>query len=128
MKFLHPEGWAQAKGYNNGAIATGDCIFVGGQIGWNKDQVFESDDFVVQVKQALQNIVAIISEAGASPTDIIRLTWFITDKNQYKLRQKDIGKVYREVMGRHFPPMSVVQVVALIEDEAKVEIEATAIV
>jgi enamine deaminase RidA (YjgF/YER057c/UK114 family) len=102
-------------------------VFLGGQIGWNADQVFETDDFVGQVKQALQNVLAILAEAGGGPEHIVRLTWFVTSKKEYLDNLKALGAAYREVMGRNFPTMSVVQVVALIEDAAKVEIEATAV-
>lgn len=126
-QILHPAGWQPAKGYANG-IATegGRLVFLGGQIGWNADQVFETDDFAGQVKQALKNIVAILAEAGGGPEHIVRLTWFVTSKKEYLANLQALGAGYREVMGRNFPTMSVVQVVALIEDAAKVEIEATA--
>ena len=109
-------------------LATGQTVFVGGQIGWNADQVFESDDFVVQVNQALQNIVAILKEANAGPEHIVRLTWYVTDKKEYLARLKEVGAAYREVLGKHFPAMTMVQVAGLVEDEAKVEIEATAVI
>ena len=125
---LQPKGWAPAKGYANGVVATGRQIFVAGQIGWNAGQRFESDDFVAQVEQALRNIVAVLAEAGAGPEHVARLTWFITDKRAYTSRLPEIGQAYRRVMGRNFPAMSVVQVVALIEDRALVEIEATAVI
>ncbi|AZN73454.1 RidA family protein [Georhizobium profundi] len=124
---LHPEGWAPAKGYANGMKATGTMIFVGGQIGWTADQVFETDDFVGQCEQALKNIRAVLEEGGAGPEHLVRLTWFVTDKQQYLAGLKDLGRVYRDVMGRNFPAMTMVQVTALVEDRAKVEIEATAV-
>lgn len=124
---LQPPGWKPAKGYANGMAATGRTVWLGGQIGWNGDQVFETDDFVAQVRQALENIVAILAEAGGRPEHIVRLTWFITDKPAYVSRLPEIGQAYRAVMGKHFPSMSVVQVTALVEDRAKVEIEATAV-
>lgn len=127
IRTLQPQGWKPARGYSNGMVAEGRTVFLGGQIGWNGDQVFESDDFVAQVRQALANIVAILAEAGGGPEHIVRLTWFITDKKAYVSRLPEIGEAYRSVMGRNFPTMSVVQVVALVEDEAKVEIEATAV-
>lgn len=102
-------------------------IFVGGQIGWNKDQVFESDDFVVQTKQALENIVAVLAEAGGRPEHLVRLTWYVTDKREYAARLKEIGEAYRSVIGKHFPTMTLVEVKSLVEDAAKVEIEATAV-
>jgi enamine deaminase RidA (YjgF/YER057c/UK114 family) len=129
MKTLNPRDWAKPKGYANGMAARGTTVFVAGQIGWNGAKgTFESDDFVAQTRQALANIVAVLKEAGAGPEHITRLTWFITDKREYMARQAEIGKAYREVLGRHFPAMAVVQVTALIEDRAKVEIEATAVV
>ncbi len=128
MKFLQPEGWKPARGYSNGIAATGRIIVTGGQIGWNGDQEFETDDFIGQCEQTLQNILDILAEDGAGPEHIVRLTWYITDKRAYVARQKELGQAYRRVMGRHFPAMAVVQVTALIEDRAKVEIEATAIV
>jgi enamine deaminase RidA (YjgF/YER057c/UK114 family) len=125
---LHPHGWKAAKGYSNGVLAEGQTVFVAGQIGWNKDQMFESNDLVGQTRQALSNIVAVLAEGGGKPEHITRMTWFITDKRDYLSRLGEIGEAYRDVMGRHFPAMTMVQVVALIEDEAKVEIEATAVI
>jgi len=128
MQFLHPKGWAPAKGFANGVAATGRQIFVAGQVGWNAEQRFESDDFVAQVEQALANIVAVLAEADARPEHLVRLTWYITDKREYLARLPEVGGVYRRTIGRHFPAMSLVQVAALLEDRAKVEIEATAVV
>ncbi len=128
LKQLHPSHWKKASGYANGILAEGKMIFVGGQVGWNSDQVFESEDFVAQVEQALVNIITILEEAGADAENIARLTWFVVDKQEYLSQLTDIGKVYRRVMGRHFPAMSLVQVAGLVEDGAKVEIEATAVV
>jgi enamine deaminase RidA (YjgF/YER057c/UK114 family) len=127
-RFLHPRGWKAARGYANGVLADGQTIFLGGQIGWNIDHVFETGDFVGQVEQALQNIVTILAEARAGPEHLVRLTWFVTDKSEYLARLPEIGKVYRSVLGRHFPAMSLVVVNALLEDSAKVEIEATAVI
>lgn len=127
-QLLHPSHWKPAIGYANGVLASGQTVFVGGQIGWNADQVFESDDFVVQVNQALQNIVAILKEANAGPEHIVRLTWYVTDKREYLARLKEVGGAYREVLGKHFPAMTMVQVAGLVEDQAKVEIEATAVI
>jgi len=126
-QFLHPRHWKPAKGYANGVAAEGQTIFVAGQIGWNADQRFESRDFVAQIRQALENVVAVVREAGGSPEHITRLTWFIMDKREYVSRLHEIGDTYRSVMGKHFPAMTMVQVTALIEDEAKVEIEASAV-
>jgi enamine deaminase RidA (YjgF/YER057c/UK114 family) len=124
---LHPAGWKAAKGYANGVVATGRSVFLGGQIGWTGAQIFETEDFIGQVRQALANIVEILRVAGGLPEHIVRMTWFITDKAEYLARLDELGEAYRDVMGRHFPAMSVVQVVALMEDAAKVEIEATAV-
>ena len=124
---LHPRHWKAAVGYANGVLASGRTVFVGGQVGWNADQVFESDDFVAQVHQALTNIVDVLQEAGAGPQHLVRLTWYVTDKQEYLARLKEVGSAYREVLGKHFPAMTMVQVADLIEDRARVEIEATAV-
>ena len=128
MTILQPKGWAPAKGYANGIAARGTQIFVGGQIGWNAQQQFESDDFIAQTAQALRNIAAVLAEAGAGPQHMVRMTWYITDRVEYNARLKELGTVYREVMGRNFPAMTCVQVAALVEARAKVEIEVTAVV
>ena len=128
MKVLQPAHWAPAKGYANGIEATGRQIFVAGQIGWNAQQEFESDDFAVQAEQALRNIAAVLAEAGAEPHHVVRMTWYVTDKRAYLAAGKDLGAAYRRVFGRHFPAMTAVQVAALIEDRAQVEIEVTAVV
>lgn len=127
-ELLHPKTWKPALGYSNGVAATGRMVFCGGLIGWNPNQEFESDDFVDQVAQTLRNIVTVLAEAGARPEHIVRLTWYVTDKQEYMNRLKDLGKVYRAIIGRHFPAMALVQVVALVEDRAKVEVEATAVI
>lgn len=127
MKFLQPESWIQPKGYANGIVAEGKLIILGGQIGWNAKQKFESDEFVPQFRQTLENIITLLSEVGAGPEHIVRLTWFITDRDAYLDSQKEMGQAYRNIMGRNFPAMSVVQVVKLIEDRALIEIEATAV-
>lgn len=127
-RILHPAGWKQAKGYANGILAEGRTVWIGGQIGWNAEQRFETDDFVGQFRQTLDNILAVLAEAGGRPEHVVRMTWFIVDKTEYVRRLAEVGEAYRSVMGRHFPAMSVVQVVALVEDRAKVEIEATAVV
>ncbi|WP_118133458.1 RidA family protein [Oceanicella sp. SM1341] len=127
-EFLDPKGWKAAKGYANGMVAEGRFVILGGLIGWNADQEFETDDFVGQVKQALLNIRAVLDEAGAKPEHLVRLTWYITDKREYLSSLREMGAVYREVLGKHFPAMAMVQVVALMEDRAKVEIEATAVI
>lgn len=125
---LQPEGWAKPLGYANGVAATGRTIYVGGQIGWNAQSLFESNDLVAQVKQALQNIVTILAVGDARPEHITSLTWYFVDKREYLDRSKEIGRVYRDIIGRHYPAMAAVQVVALVEDRAKVEIQAIAVV
>ena len=127
MQFLQPKGWTAPKGYSNGVSAKGKIVCVAGQIGWNAEKVFETGCLVGQAEQALRNIVAILAEAGAGPEHVVRLTWYLTDRTEYLARQKELGAVYRTVFGRHFPAMSAVQVNALMEDDAKVEIEATAV-
>ena len=127
-EILQPEGWAKPVGYANGVAARGRLVFVGGQVGWNGQCQFETDDFVGQVRQTLLNIVAVLGEAGAGPQHITAMTWYFTDKAEYLANLKPIGAVYREVMGSHYPAMAAVQVVALIEDRAKVEIQATAVI
>ena len=127
MQPLQPPGWAPAKGYANGIAARGTQIYVGGQIGWNAQQQFESDDFIAQTAQALRNIVAVLQAGGAGPEHVVRLTWYILDRVEYSARLKELGSVYRDIMGRNFPAMSCVQVAALVEARAKVEIEATAV-
>ncbi len=124
---VHPKGWKPAKGYANGMVAEGRVLFVGGQIGWNADQVFEADDFIGQMKQALANIRDVVEATDGSIADITRLTWYVTDKDDYMAHQAKVGAAYREVMGYHFPAMTMVVVSALIEDAALVEIEATAV-
>ncbi|AUQ53962.1 RidA family protein [Phaeobacter sp. HS012] len=123
---VHPEGWKPAKGYANGMIGEGRMLFVGGQIGWTADQVFETDDFIGQMSQALENILTVVQEAGGTASDITRLTWYVTDKAEYLAHQRDVGSAYRAVMGYHFPAMTMVVVAGLVEDRAKIEIEATA--
>ncbi len=125
---LHPRHWKAARGYANGVVAEGRLVFLAGQVGWNAEQVFASVDFVAQVRQCLENIAALLGEAGAGPEHLVRLTWFVTDKREYLARLGEIGKAYREVLGRNYPAMTLVQVVALVEDQARVEIEATAVV
>ena len=127
-EIVQPDGWKPAKGYANGVLASGRTLYVGGQIGWNAEQVIETDDFVGQVGQALKNIVQVVEAAGGKPEHIVRLTWFLIDKAEYVARQKELGAVYREVLGRHFPAMSLFVISGLLEDRAKVEIEATAVI
>lgn len=128
LRFLQPEGWAPPRGYANGVTAEGRTVFVAGQVGWNARGEFESDDFVAQVEQALHNIVAVLKTAGATPEHLVRLNWYITDKGLYLARQREIGEAYRRVIGRHFPAMTLVVVAGLLEERARVEIEATAVV
>ncbi len=125
-QIIQPDGWAPAKGYANGVLAPDGTLYVGGQIGWDADQVFQSHDFIGQMEQALRNIVAVVEKAGGRIEDITRLTWFIIDKTEYLQRQREVGEVYRRVLGRHFPAMSMLVVAGLIEDAALLEIEATA--
>ncbi|MFO1324990.1 MAG: RidA family protein [Burkholderiales bacterium] len=125
---LQPAGWAPARGYANGVVARGTMVFVGGQVGWNAHQQFESDDFVEQAKAALANVVAILREAGAGPEHVVRMTWYVVDRREYVASYRALGAAYRDVMGRHFPAMTAVEVSALVEDRARVEIEATAVI
>lgn len=124
---LQPPGWAPPVGYANGVVAEGRTIHVGGQIGWNAEQKFESDDLVDQIRQTLANIVAVLAAGGAAPGHLVSLTWYVTDIEEYLTRQKDIGRAYRGTIGRHFPAMALVQVVRLVETRAKVEIQAVAV-
>ncbi len=128
MQVLQPPGWEKPKGYSNGVAAEGRLVFVAGQIGWNAACRFESDDFVAQVRQALANVVAVLAEAGARPEHIVRMTWYVTDKREYLARGREIGQVFRELIGVYHAAMSAVEVSALMEDRAKVEIEVTAVV
>ncbi len=125
---LHPKHWKAARGYANGVAASGRMVFTGGLVGWNADQEFETDDFAGQVAQALRSIVEVLAEAGARPEHLVRLTWYVTDKRDYLGSLKEIGAAYKQIIGRHYPAMALVQVVALVEDRAKVEIEATAVI
>jgi enamine deaminase RidA (YjgF/YER057c/UK114 family) len=125
---LQPKDWKAPKGYANGIAAEGRQVFVAGQIGWNERAVFESDDFVAQVEQALSNIVNVVAEAGGEPQHLTRLTWYVTNKAEYVARQREVGDAYRRVVGRHFPAMTLIVVAGLLEDRAKVEIEATAVI
>jgi len=127
MKLLQPAGWAEPKGYANGVVARGAMIFVGGQIGWNAQQQFESDDFIAQTRQALQNILAVLQAGGAGPEHMVRMTWYVADRVEYMARLKELGAVYREVLGKNFPAMTCVEVSALVEERARIEIEVTAV-
>ncbi|MBT9477262.1 RidA family protein [Polaromonas sp.] len=124
---IQPPDWAEPKGYANGILARGTLLFVGGQIGWNAAQQFESDDFVAQTRQTLQNIAAVLRAGGAGPENMVRMTWYVVDRLEYAARLKEVGGVYREVMGKNFPAMTCVQVAGLVEARARVEIEVTAV-
>jgi enamine deaminase RidA (YjgF/YER057c/UK114 family) len=128
FQFLQPKGWPQPKGYANGIAAEGRLVFVAGQIGWDEKAELVSDDFVAQVERALQNIVAVLAEAGAEPRHLVRMNWYVTDKAEYAARQREIGEAYRRVIGRYFPAMTLLVVKDLLEPGAKVEIEATAVI
>ena len=128
LRILHPEGWAPPKGYANGVLATGRQIHVAGQIGWDAEQRIVPGGLVPQTRQALENIVAVLASGGARPEPLVRLTWSLTDRAAYLAASKELGAVYRDVIGRHFPAMTAVEVSALMEAEAVVEIEATAII
>ncbi|NIY76347.1 RidA family protein [Thalassospira sp. HF15] len=125
-KIIQPDGWKQPKGYANGVLADGARLYIGGQIGWNEDQVFVAKDFVGQMEQALKNIVAVLEAAGGKPEHLARLTWYVTDKKEYLAHQREVGQAYQRILGKHFPAMTMVVVKELVEDEAVVEIEATA--
>jgi enamine deaminase RidA (YjgF/YER057c/UK114 family) len=127
MNRLQPPGWATPKGYANGIAARGTLIFVGGQIGWDAAQQFQSDDFIAQTRQALENVHAVLSAGAARPEHMVRMTWYIIDRVEYNARLRELGEVYRAVMGKHFPAMTCVEVSALVEERAKVEIEVTAV-
>jgi enamine deaminase RidA (YjgF/YER057c/UK114 family) len=127
MRFLQPPGWPHPRGYANGVLAEGKIVFVGGMIGWDASGAFVSDDLAAQVRQALENVVAVLAEAGAGPEHVARLTWYVTSREEHLAAQREVGEAYRAVMGRHFPAMAVVEVSGLVEARAKVEIEATAV-
>jgi len=128
MEFLQPEGWAKPRGYANGISTSGRMVFVSGMVGWDAQGVFHTDDFAGQVRQALDNIVAVLAEGGAKPEHIVRMTWYVLDKKEYVAAYPEVGVAYRDLIGRHFPTMSAVQVAGLVEDRARVEIEVTAVV
>ena len=127
-EILQPPGWARPRGYANGVAAEGRQVFVSGQIGWDAEQRFTSDDFAMQTRQALANVVAVLACAGATPAHLVRMTWYVTSRDEYNAALAEIGAAYRELIGRHYPAMSVVVVAGLLEPRAKVEIEATAVV
>jgi enamine deaminase RidA (YjgF/YER057c/UK114 family) len=128
MDILQPPGWPRPRGYSNGVAASGRQVFVSGMIGWNADGRFESEDFALQARQALLNVVEVLREAGARPEHIVRMTWYVVDKREYLAAAEALGAAYREIIGKHYPAMTAVQVSALIEDRARVEIEVTAVV
>ncbi|MYN29097.1 RidA family protein [Duganella levis] len=128
MEILQPPGWARPRGYSNGVAASGRLVCVSGMIGWDAEGVFHTDDFAGQVRQALLNIVAVLKEAGAGPEHIVRMTWYVVDKDEYVAAYKEVGAAYREIIGAHYPAMTAVQVAALVEDRARVEIEVTAVI
>jgi enamine deaminase RidA (YjgF/YER057c/UK114 family) len=127
MQILQPKNWPAPKGYANGIVAKGNMVFLAGQVGWDENEKFPSSDFVEQARQAMRNIITVLAQAGGRPEHIVRMTWFITDKDAYMKSQKRLGAVYREVMGRHYPVMSLLVISALVENGAKLEIEATAV-
>jgi len=128
MQMLNPGGWSRPKGYSNGVAANGRMVFVAGQVGWDGNEVFQTDDLVGQVRQSLTNIVTILAEAGAKPEHIVRMNWYLADKDEYNARLGEIGAVYRELIGRHFPAMTALQVAGFVELGAKIEIEVTAMI
>jgi enamine deaminase RidA (YjgF/YER057c/UK114 family) len=128
MQILQPPAWARAKGFSNGIAASGRLVFIAGQIGWTGQGKWEARDFAGQFRQALDNIISVLREANGRPEHIVRLTWYVIDKKEYLAALKDVGAAYRELMGKHYPTMAVVQVSGLVEDEARLEIEATAVV
>ena len=127
-ELLHPSHWKKAIGYANGVAAEGRLVVTGGLVGWNADQIFETDDFALQAAQTLRNVVEVLACAGARPEHLIRLTWYVTDKREYLASLRDLGAHYKAILGRHYPAMALVQVAALVEDRAKLEIEATAVI
>ena len=128
LEFVQPKNWTPPKGYANGVVAQGRQVFIAGQVGWNTQAQFESDDFVNQVEQALKNILDVLAAAGGEPRHLVRLNWYVTDKAEYVARQREIGEAYRRTIGRHFPAMTLLVVAGLLEAGARVEIEATAVI
>ena len=128
MQILQPPGWAKAKGFSNGIAARGKLVFIAGQVGWTGEGKWQARDFAGQFRQALQNIISVLKEANGEPQHIVRLTWYVRDKKEYLGALKEVGAAYRQLMGRHYPAMAVVQVGGLVEDEARLEIEATAVI
>jgi enamine deaminase RidA (YjgF/YER057c/UK114 family) len=128
MTILQPPGWTRPKGYSNGVVASGRMVFVAGQVGWDRNEAFRSEDLVDQVRQAFSNVVAILAEGGARPEHIVRMNWYLADRDEYNARLAEIGAVYRELIGRNFPAMTALQVAGFVERGAKVEIEVTAVI
>jgi enamine deaminase RidA (YjgF/YER057c/UK114 family) len=128
MKIIQPDGWSRPKGYSNGIVAEGKMLFISGQIGWDENEQFQSDDFVAQIRQTLENTIAVLNAADAKPEHVVRMTWYITSRADYLANLDAIGQVYREIMGKTFPVMAMVEVSALMEARAKVEIETTAVI
>jgi enamine deaminase RidA (YjgF/YER057c/UK114 family) len=128
MQILQPPGWARAKGFSNGIACSGKLVFIAGQIGWTGEGKWEARDFTGQFRQAIKNILSVLAEANGKPEHIVRLTWYVVDKAEYLRSLAEVGAAYRELMGRHYPTMAVVQVGGLVEDEARLEIEATAVI
>ena len=128
MKILQPPGWARARGFSNGISCSGTLVFIAGQIGWTGQGAWEAKDFAGQFRQSIKNIISVLNEAGGKPEHIVRLTWYVIDKQEYLAALQEVGAAYRELMGRHYPTMAVVQVSGLVADEARLEIEATAVI
>jgi enamine deaminase RidA (YjgF/YER057c/UK114 family) len=129
MKHLLPHGWQRPKGYSNGiSVSAGKTIYVAGLVGWNKEEKFESDNLTDQFRTTLENIIAVLANDGAGPENVVRMTWYITDKKEYLSNLKEMGAIYREIMGKNYPVMACVEVSALMEDQAKIEIETTAVI
>ena len=128
MQILQPPGWARPKGFSNGIVASGKFVFIAGQVGWTPQGEWKASDFAGQFRQALENILEVLAQAGGEPHHVVRLPWYVIDKQEYLAALRDVGKAYRELMGRHFPTMAVVQVGGLVEPEARLEIEATAVI
>jgi enamine deaminase RidA (YjgF/YER057c/UK114 family) len=128
LRAVNPPGWARPKGYSNGVVGRGSLVFVAGQVGWNAEEQFESDDFVAQTRQALANTIAVLAAAGAKPEHIARMTWYVLDKREYMARIAEVGAAYRDLIGRNFPAMTLVEVRALVADRARIEIETTAVI
>ncbi len=127
-QLLQPDGWPRPKGYANGIAATGTTVYTAGVVGWNEEENFVAKDMLGQLRQALLNTIAILHEANATPEDIVRMTWYITDKDEYVKHLEEVGAIWRETLGKVFPCMACVQVIALVEDDAKIEIETTAVI